>query len=119
MQKTSWLLFTCALAGCADSPADSLQGLSSTFPCLATNLGLVGESSCGVQHRLVLAVTNGCTEAALLPDRGPSGTFAIAPGASHEYVVPVQFVTGDESACSVSIPITVGTQTGTISFRFE
>src|SRR5262245_53605330 len=93
MQKHAlWLLFTIAFVGCAESPADSLQGLTSTFPCLANNIGLNGDGNCAEQDKLVLAMTNGCSESVILP--APGGTSEVGAGASRDYSVPTQFVTG-------------------------
>ncbi|HEY5926712.1 MAG TPA: hypothetical protein VIV11_33730 [Kofleriaceae bacterium] len=112
------VLFTFAITGCAERTADSLQGLTSTFPCLASNLGLEA-GDCAAQDELVLVVTNGCAEPLTFPGVGAASTIEVAAAAMYDYPVPIQFVVGDVGSCSVSIPIQVGAQTGTISFRFE
>ncbi len=68
------------LIGCSDDePADSLQGLTSTFPCVASNLGLVGGGDCGTPDLVTLSVMNSCTNSLELPANNGGAPVVVAP----------------------------------------
>ncbi|MEZ4367816.1 MAG: hypothetical protein R2939_16285 [Kofleriaceae bacterium] len=83
--------------------------MTSTFPCLASSIGL-SEGSCGTE--VLLVVSNTCSEVVTLP--GPLGELEVAVDDTVEIDVS-RF----EDGCSYTIPVSVGDQLGTISFRFE